>query len=136
MSIRKVGLPRSVCGWWLTGGVLLGLIRMFLKSNGLCDYGLLIPVTIPFVLVGVWGVVPNYKWDNKLVGSIFAVYVLHIIVFCVLRELNLFRWIPMSDELGVNMLVEWGVVVFLCLLLTLCLRRMMPKVAVIAFGGR
>lgn len=135
LSIRKVELSRSAYGWLMMGGEL-GLMRMFLKINGLCDYGLLIPMTIPLVLIGVWGVVPNCKWDNRLVGASFAVYVLHVIIIYILKILNPFRLIPASDELGVNILVEWGLVVTLSLLITLFLRRMMPKISIIAFGGR
>lgn len=136
LNFKAVKVHRTVgvsLGLW---GLVLGCVRMILKIKGYCDYGYLVPCAIPFVMIGVWSIVPTRKWSSSLVSNAFPIYVSHallITVFClVVRNLPF----KLDRETGIPMLIEFVVIVFGSMMLAYGLRRLLPCVAKVIYGGR
>lgn len=117
-------------------GVLLGLIRVcFLAAKGAVPIPL-VPLLIPFVMFGVWHFMPERKWPTWLVSSSFAIYCIHPFLVQFFDGL-LDRVIgPVACEglaymLGCFVFASGGAIG-----LTLLIRRFLPRLAGLIFGGR
>lgn len=117
-------------------GLLLGFGRMFLKAHGHCDCGYLVPFTIPFVMLGLWTVMPTRNWWNWVVRNSFAIYVSHMIVLSVLGLLVKNLPITIDKEMGLLMFIELAVTVGITLIIACALKKYFPRLAQIAYGGR
>jgi len=89
--------------------------------------------SLPFVLTALWHMTPAVKLPMWLTACAFPIYLLHILV------IRLLEFVPLPfDRLGP--VGSWGLRVGVVFVLTagvaMLLRRVMPKVAAVCFGGR
>lgn len=114
----------------LVGLVLFALQALFASRHCLHaqHFGWL---GIPFALWGAWGLIPNAKWPAGLVSNAFAVYLIHKFFYAI-------RGCVMGDE--VSCLWKYFLFSVLMFLLSLLvangLKKLFPRFARIAFGGR
>lgn len=89
------------------------------------------PMMVFTLMFGIFGLMPAAKLPSWLSGCAFAIFILHC--FC--------RFVPMtalkhsSDSLC-GLLTVWGVTVALCVIVTVLMRRFLPRVTAFLFGGR
>ena len=86
---------------------------------------------IPALLLGLWRFVPQRPLPKWVVGSSFAIYVLHSIVYRCLDMVFDF-----SVENAQQMVAKWIIGVSVSVLVAAVIRRYSPKFASLAFGGR
>jgi len=111
-------------------GLGVGLGGMVLEMAGVYAYGYPILVSIPLLMMLLWRLTPSAQWPAALVGSSFAVYVVHPIVIRALNAANLLSATPWRFVL--ELLVAAPVAFFV----TLALHRLLPRTASVVFGGR
>ena len=61
----------------IVAGIVVGLFGMALEMKGVHAYGYPVLVSIPFVMLLLWRLTPSARWPTAIVGSSFAVYVMH-----------------------------------------------------------
>lgn len=136
LNYNKVTVKKKIALCLGVVGILLGIVRMSLKANGCCDCGYLVPFTIPFVMLGLWTVMPTKRWSMWLVASSFAIYVSHTLVLSVLGLVVKNLPFALDKENGMAMFIELVVTVGISMMLACALRRFLPRLAQIAYGGR
>ena len=103
-------------------------------ANGYCRISgikCLFPLWVPALLFGLWKFVPERPLPKWLIGSSFAIYVLHTVVYRFLGILfnftvdNIPAWIA-----------KWAIGVCASLCVAIAWRKLCPKSAKIVFGGR
>lgn len=118
---------------------ILGITLLMLKA--LCFYNaepclaVLITMSTPFMLLAVWHFMPATKLPNWLTACSFPIYLMHVLFFpyvgFVLQKLNLTQVSPILPP-TINFLVGF----FGSILVTIFLRKYLPKTAKVLFGGR
>ena len=93
-------------------------------------------LTIIYLAVSLWGVVPSWKWPNVLVKNSFPIFVLHGMMIYILpiplKALGL--WSNMLNHVG--FIPIWVLAIISAIVVTLALRRFVPRVSAVLFGGR
>ena len=120
---------RAAVGLGLAG-VAVGVVGMLLEINGVHAYGYPVLMSIPLVMMLLWRFVPSSQWPAALVGSSFAVYVMHPIV---IRAINVSGALPSGPF---SIVVEGFAAAAISLLLAVALHKAAPRIASYAFGGR
>ena len=140
--------------------IALSLVAICLRDAPWSKTGAMITwAYVPFLLLGVWSIIPARRWPGWLTGAAFPVYVMHMLMFMfvgfgmkgvgkVLKfvDSSICRFV----DLGLNDL--WmsitsreslcGYIVFIalsfagCVAVAAVLRRICPKTAAVLFGGR
>jgi len=111
-------------------GLAVGLVGMVLEMKGVYAYGYPILASIPLLMLLLWRLMPSAKWPAALVGSSFAVYVVHPIV---IRALNASGCLPSTSW---RFVVELAIAAPVAFLIAIGLHKVLPRVAAFAFGGR
>ena len=111
-------------------GLSIGLVGLVMQAHGVPDYGYTKLLAIPFVLCLFWGVVPDVRGPAWLVGNTFAVYVIHPML---IRALNAAGVLPPGRW---TFVLEWTAVSAVSIGLVQLMRRFLPRVTSLAFGGR
>ena len=141
------GLLYFGVGWFLAGhpmsltrragavlgvaGLAVGLVGVKLAASGSPWFGYACELSTPFVMAFLWAWVPSAARAPWLVGNAFAVYVMHpIFLRLMLEPRRVFPDVPPMC------FVEWAVAVVLSLLVAIGLRKTLPGIARLAFGGR
>ena len=120
-----------------TGMILFGL-EILLRACGhpLAD-DLVDRFSVPFLMYGVWSVVPSTAWRSRLLSCTFPIYLLHAFV-----AVAFMAGLKVS---GLNRIASPSLTLFLvkgmamlggAMILSMCFRRLFPKISAIAFGGR
>lgn len=117
------------------GGVATGTMRILLQSRGIEDFGYLIAISIPLVLVGVWSLIPSCSWPSVLIGNSFAIYVLHPML-PIIYDVACQRWLGEFGSTVSGMFFEWFAVVLLAIFCSMGIRKFSPQLAGLIFGGR
>lgn len=120
--------------------VYCGLIGVFLlisKMSGGIVFGevyeqLVRRLTIPFMLYFVWHFMSTKQWPEWLTSCAFPIYLMHMFVFPYFNMI--LKSVFIIDILRAFLLFVGGIIVPICV--TNLLRRCVPRVAVILFGGR
>lgn len=86
----------------------------------------------PMLVAGTWLVVPAKPWPKWLTSLSFPIYVMH---FFVIFALDGFRAPRVNKSIGF-MLAEFAAAVAVPSVIALLLRRIFPRAAAFAFGGR
>lgn len=128
-TLRPIGkwLSRGLCA----AAVLLILLGGIQKSS-ICKCGIdLTTVAIPFVLYGLWTLVPTSPlW--RLAGMSFPLYLLHLPALYYLRLFVM--WLKVDGLLASGILYCGAVGLSLCV--AYVLKWKFPRMAEIVFGGR
>jgi len=128
---RKVGLP---C---LALGVLLLIVRGFPYEDLMARR--LTWLYIPFLLTGVWWLCPAIKLPSWLSGTSFPVYVFHMFAMSIIGFISGkagIKWLTGRECTTVGY-IFFGMLSFaLCVVFAAFMRKVAPRVAKIAFGGR
>lgn len=112
---------------------LLALLAVVVQVL-LHHYGISCPVNVsylvaPLFLIGIWYMTPTMAWPRFLVGTSFAIYVVHAIVLGVIWLIPSLR---RTCPFGLTVLLGIVIPIVLANLLSL----FAPRVARILFGGR
>lgn len=133
LRFHKVSLAVSrKIGWLL---IIFSFTLIFFRDAAYSRIGTLISwVYIPFLLVGVWSIMPTKRLPAWLTGASFPVYALHMIIFGFLK-------FPFKKLLGgVNTLPSYIAFVItsfiVCIGVAALMRRFLPRVSAVLFGGR
>ena len=89
-------------------------------------------LAIPLLVAGTWLVVPAKPWPKWLTSLSFPIYVMH---FFVIFALDGFRAPRVNKSIGF-MFAEFAAAVAVPSVIVLLLRRIFPRAAAFAFGGR
>lgn len=121
----------SVC--FLSVGLLLSFMQAtfhYLNINQWAQYwGWL---AIPFMMIGMWGLIPNKQWPKWLISASFPIFLIHKFLFP-----HRFTNLGLILECGIFGCITVALLVFgLSLCATILFRKVMPKVARVCFGGR
>ena len=130
LARRPVRVGGRTALWLGLAGLVVGLFGMALEAKGVHAYGYPVLVSIPLVMLLLWRLMPSAQWPAALVGSSFAVYVMHPVV---IRAMNASGVLPSGPFLIV---VEYVAAVAVTVLLAVALHRALPRVSSVAFGGR
>ena len=128
---RPVSLTRRSGLALGAAGLAIGLTGVWLAANGSQLFGYASELSIPFVMAGLWFLIPAAAWPSWLVGNAFAIYVMHPVFLRLMLEPQ--RMLPARPSMC---FVEWGIAVILSMLLAIGLRKTLPGVAHLVFGGR
>lgn len=126
--LNNVRLPQRGHAVALVAGLCLAVVNGYCRMSGIkC----IIPLWIPLLMFGLWKFVPKRPLPRWLTGAAFAIYVMHTVMY---RCLGIaFHW-TVGDV--PQWIAKWTVGVCGSLLASLALRRLFPKAAAVAFGGR
>lgn len=129
----RITLTRCHSVFFLSVGLLLSFMQAtfhYLHINQWAQYwGMW---AIPFMMIGMWGLIPNKPWPKWLTSASFPIFLMHKFLFpSSLANLNTVL------ECGIFGCITVAVLVFgLSLCATTLFRKVMPKVARFCFGGR
>lgn len=134
----KIGRPAASAFGAI--GLILIASRMLCKATGGVEPIPMVALTIPFVLIAVWELMPVQPWPSTLTSLAFPIYVCHdffcsgllFLIKTTLGEglLATFR------ETTTGLLLFWAATVCGSITLAICLRRFAPRLASVLFGGR
>lgn len=86
-------------------------------------------VTVPFCLAALWHLTPASPWPKAVVGSSFAIYVTHAVVLGAV-------WLATGTRECCPLWLAALIGILVPLAFNLILKRALPKVANVLFGGR
>lgn len=88
-------------------------------------------VGLPLLMAGLWSVVPNVRWPRWLTSCAFPVFLLHVFA------IGVYNNFLVRDVSGVlAFAAKYAFSVGLPIVAVVVMRRMLPKVAELVFGGR
>lgn len=89
-------------------------------------------LAIPFLLVGIWLLMPSKRWPEWIVSMSFPIYVIHYFVVFAMDGFHKVK----TDKSICVMLFQFVCAVVIPCLVSLLLRKGAPRFALILFGGR
>ena len=122
---KKVGITMLVLGLimiWLCQSIMQSTLKQIIFW-----------AHIPILLIGVWAVFPDVRIPAIMVNSAFPIYCMHM--FIIRLSETFFR--NYLSEQTAYIYVFHGILCFMiCIVLNWGLRKLMPRISSIAFGGR
>lgn len=109
--------------------LIVGLLLVIFKHVGVLPYSILRPISIVFMLIGVWCLTPTNSWPLWLVSQSFAIYTLHIFT----RTIG---WMVFEVTSTTGYLVSWGLNIVACIGIAVLIKRLFSKTTALIFGGR
>ena len=113
----------------------VGLALVIVRAFALASHPQIAPYcgmfAIPFVIYGLWCVVPSSKWPALFTANAFAVYLIHKFVLLGLSIVGV--------RFNASVILCLGMAVFVFLFsaaMATFIRNRVPRFAAIAFGGR
>lgn len=92
-------------------------------------------IAIPFLIYGVYGIMPSMRWPDRLVSLSFPIFILHAFILKTLAYAEnlcgLFQKASMAAWFG-----KFTIAVGLSAITALTLRKLSPRFSQIVFGGR
>lgn len=125
-SMKCLEMPK----WALPFGLLLWLVRG-LPSATVCSH-VLAWLFIPLLLAGVWAWTSSREWPRGLTSLAFPIYVLHMFVILVLEM----QFCSALAQSLLGFILQGVVAIVGSMIGAVVLKRSVPKLARIAFGGR
>ena len=114
----------------LVGLALAGIKVPFLTTGLAVVGGALRFLMVPFLLVGVWGLVPDWRLPSWIVTCSFAIYLIYKFILHLLSHV----W---STGGGLAKYFSMALVAFaVSLAIAAAMHRFMPRISAILFGGR
>ena len=134
MMLRQGGIPalslRKYKGILLLVGFAFVILQAIGKSNRWGFYEYFGWLAIPILLLGVWLLIPDREWPKGLTSCAFSIFILH----------RFFFQVGALIVGGCNTLLSYAFVAFFMFVVSLVvatlLKRIMPRLSRIAFGGR
>lgn len=83
---------------------------------------------IPILLIGLWGLIPERRGPQFLIGASFPMYMIHLLFLSPLLILQ--------KRYGVDGWQVWIAAVIGCLVIANLLKRFCPHLSAFIFGGR
>lgn len=117
-------------------GIALGCVRCALLTHGFDDYGYLVQVSIPFIMIGMWGLMSSVAWPKWMTGNSFPIYSVHMIFMLVIALIFRHVKVPFEKCSLLAVLIVWGVAVAGSLLVSVIFKKSCPQTAHAFFGGR
>ena len=126
--------------WWssMLSGWLILIGENFMRLNGIGPFtGAVEALSVPFLLVGIFAIVPTVKLPKVLTQSAFPIFLSHNI-FLSTAAMG-FAAIGMHGNSRYDLLMMVARSTFaicMCVTFSVALRKLCPKAASLAFGGR
>lgn len=126
--LSNISLPKRGHALALVYGGSCAVANGYCRMSGIkCVF----PLWVPMLLFGLWKFVPRRPLPKWLIGSSFAIYVLHMVVYrCLDIAFNF------TVENIPEWIVKWLIGVGSSLFAAMALRKFWPRLASVAFGGR
>lgn len=113
----------------LSIGLFFTVMRLVCYRHQVCAWTNTHVFAVPFLLIGVWGLCPKRKLPRVLAGCSFAIFVMHGVVFAVMRNISgSYRLCNPWLELALGVVIP---IVFYRLM-----KRFAPTPTKFIFGGR
>ena len=92
---------------------------------------------VPALMAGLFYVLDRIKFPTWITGNAFAVYLIHqnFLLFSIVA-ISLLNLRPLMDTSIVIWLLRFAFAVFMSIAIACCMRRFLPRVANLLFGGR
>lgn len=123
--------PIYAIACWIVGVALLS-VHVVYDYRGDASPIRFVALAIPFFIYATWQVIPSRKLPSWLTACSFPIYLMHMILMTymgiILKRLSF-------DELTNAFIVFLGSIAG-SMAVTLLLRRLMPRFAIVLFGGR
>ena len=129
---KHLALPSFITCCSLLLGTALLITKMILSYKGMKYAGLFETMSVPFLIYFTWQIVPCKKWPVWLTWCSFPLFLMHAIAIGYTK--SIFRHIC-SDPLLLAIVVFVVSVVGSCMV-ALLMRKYMPKLSSLVFGGR
>ena len=85
--------------------------------------------SIPFLIIGFWNAIPDRLWPAAITTSSFPIYLIHMFFYPIVD-------LCCNKNSPVGYIFEFSSVFVLSLIMSIVIRRFLPRFASIAFGGR
>lgn len=124
--LNNISIPKHGHALALAYGLFGAVVSGYCRMSGI---KIILPLWVAALLFGLWKLVPERPLPKWVVGSSFAIYILHSIVYLgIAHEFTVkgvLQWIvKWTTGVGVSLLIAW------------ILRKCFPKFANLAFGRR
>jgi fucose 4-O-acetylase-like acetyltransferase len=107
-------------------GCVAVILLLFLRIP---EWG--VTLLLPFLIVSIFLITPSYRFPEILTKSSFPIYILHGLVYGVMKRLGI------SFDSGFILgILRFLVCIIICVIAAELFRRILPRVYTIAFGGR
>lgn len=119
------------------GVVLLVIDNRILLSGDVRWIGLFEAITVPFLLVGVLGVMSSRRFPKWVTGSSFPVFLMHN-MFLSISSLG-FKALGMYGNTKYDLVMMFSRAFFAVaasVMISICIHRFFPRASAIIFGGR
>ena len=125
--------------FYFSTGLLLGIKHVPLRISPIVGFSLLgggllvywfgwVAASIPLLIAGLWGLMPTRRFSKIFVANTFPIYLLHMFVLLAFGSGRI-----VSPSLAILVGV---VAVALSIMATEMIRKMVPRMATVVFGGR
>lgn len=129
---------KEVCQALILGVSLLAAYCWNMLGNDLFRARVFLCASIPFLLAGMWGVMPSAKWPVMLTSFSFPIFLLQAYakapVLWVINRNSTVYDIFHKTTVG-HLGVALGVCIVACIMAT-CMKRIFPRISIFFFGGR
>ena len=99
-----------------------------------------VPLFVPMLLVCFWKVVPTCQLPRWLTSAAFPIYLIHVILWAAISKLCVLSGCQVPQFMKVETIgdwwIKWAVGFGGSLLVSLALRRCLPRTSKVLFGGR
>lgn len=133
----RIGMRGGVIS--ILAGIVLFLLRPICVKLGYMAAGYWMGwLGVPVLMLGMWVLLPEYKFSDCLIKSSFPIYLLHyffcIVLAGVVGVLGLREWA--THETFTLYIVRGGIVIVLSIISSVALRKIFPRFSLLIFGGR
>lgn len=134
MYLRMHPLDVTVKKFWIAASFVVGMILMSVKAkcfgNMVLSQGLT-TLIIPLILLPAWALIPDRPWPKFLVSTSFGVYLVHMFFVRVVQHFAA-GWL----QALVGFVLGYVLIVACSVFFVLAIKRLAPRFAMLAFGGR
>lgn len=133
----RLALPRVVAGVLLAVAFSCYALNMWGTWQDTNWIVYLRSVVTPIVLLAVWSLIPSSPWPRWLTALSFPLFLIHYLVIGIYQTLQGYL-LPLSTALPptLNYLTQWIVATGVSILLALAMKKWIPRISAVLFGGR
>lgn len=137
-NIAFVLSKREVSLALLVGGGLLATCCWKVMGKDLCLARVFLCAAIPFLLVGTWGMMPSTRWPVVLTSCSFPIFLLQgyakaPVLWMINRNSTVYN---MFHKTALGHLCVALCVCIVAVVMSVCMKRYLPRLSFFLFGGR
>lgn len=134
MYLRMYPLDIKIKARWLVVLFMAGVMLMVVKARCFGNMVLfqgLTTLIIPLILLPIWALIPDRPWPRFLVSTSFGVYLVHMFFVRVAQHFAT-GWL----QTLVGFVLGYLLIVVCSVFFVLAIKRLVPRLEMLAFGGR